>query len=148
MLRKPLMGTLVAAVFVVGGCGSATRSTSTETATVTETSTALATATKTKTVTRPVTTTETTTETTTVTTTVTNPGGGGNGGGGNGGGGNGGGDCNGADPCPPRGPSGANGTYNCSDFDTQQQAQDYYDQVGDIDGLDADQDGIACESLP
>jgi micrococcal nuclease len=57
-------------------------------------------------------------------------------------------DCNGADPCPPRGPSGADGTYNCADFDTQQQAQDYYDQVGDIDGLDANQDGIPCESLP
>lgn len=57
-------------------------------------------------------------------------------------------DCNGADPCPPRGPSGADGTYNCSDFDTQQQAQDYFDQVGDIDGLDANQDGVPCEDLP
>ena len=57
-------------------------------------------------------------------------------------------DCNGADPCPPRGPSGADGTYNCSDFDTQQQAQDYYDQVGDIDGLDANHDRVPCESLP
>ena len=52
------------------------------------------------------------------------------------------------DPCPPRGPSGADGTYNCSDFDTQQQAQDYYDQAGDIDGLDANYDGVPCESLP
>ena len=52
------------------------------------------------------------------------------------------------DPCPPRGPSGADGTYNCSVFYTQQQAQDYFDQVGDIDGLDANQDGVPCEDLP
>jgi hypothetical protein len=80
-------------------------------------------------------TTETSTETTTVTTTVItdirSPT-----------------SCNGADPCPPRGPSGADGTYNCSDFDTQQQAQTYFDQVGDIDGLDANHDGVPCESLP
>ncbi|MCW2853603.1 MAG: Competence protein ComEC/Rec2-related protein [Nocardioides sp.] len=39
---------------------------------------------------------------------------------------------------------------NCSDFDTQAQAQDYLDQQGggDPDGLDADDDGIACETLP
>jgi micrococcal nuclease len=49
---------------------------------------------------------------------------------------------------PPRGPSGADGTYNCADFDTHQQAQDYFDQAGDIDGLDGDHDGIACEALP
>jgi hypothetical protein len=56
--------------------------------------------------------------------------------------------CNGADPCPPRGPSGVDGTSNCSDFDTQQQAQAYFDQVGNIDGLDANGNGIPCESLP
>jgi hypothetical protein len=87
---------------------------------------------QTQTVTQPTTVTETTTVTTSTlpppTTTST--------------------DCNGADPCPPRGPSGADGTYNCSDFDTQQEAQDYFDQVGDIDGLDADQDRIPCEDLP
>jgi Excalibur calcium-binding domain len=54
---------------------------------------------------------------------------------------------------PPRGPSGADGTYNCDDFDSQGQAQDYYDQQGgvsggDPDGLDRDQDGTACEALP
>jgi hypothetical protein len=57
-------------------------------------------------------------------------------------------DCNGADPCPPRGPSGKDGTYNCADFDTQQQAQDYFDQVGNIDGLDANGDGVPCQNLP
>ena len=49
---------------------------------------------------------------------------------------------------PSRGPSGADGTYNCSDFDTQAQAQAYFDSVGDIDGLDGDGDGVACQSLP
>lgn len=43
--------------------------------------------------------------------------------------------------------------YNCSDFDTQEEAQacfDYcYDQVGyDVHGLDGDGNGVACESLP
>lgn len=53
-----------------------------------------------------------------------------------------------------RGPSGADGSYNCPDFDTQAQAQGYYDAQGglsggDPDGLDRDQDGEACEdSLP
>lgn len=36
---------------------------------------------------------------------------------------------------------------NCSDFDTQEEAQDAL-QPGDPDGLDADGDGIACEDLP
>jgi LPXTG-motif cell wall-anchored protein len=53
-----------------------------------------------------------------------------------------------------RGPSGADGSYNCDDFDTQTQAQAYYDgqgglSGGDPDGLDRDKDGQACEdSLP
>ena len=50
-----------------------------------------------------------------------------------------------------RGPSGADGTYNCSDFDTQQQAQAYFEAnnpQADPDGLDADGDLVACESLP
>lgn len=53
-----------------------------------------------------------------------------------------------------RGPSGADGSYNCADFDTQAQAQSYYEAQGglsggDPDGLDRDQDGLACEgSLP
>lgn len=52
-----------------------------------------------------------------------------------------------------RGPSGADGTYNCSDFDTQLQAQAYYDGQGGLDGpnpadLDDDLDGVPCETLP
>jgi hypothetical protein len=43
--------------------------------------------------------------------------------------------------------------YNCSDFDTQAEAQACYDHCmalgyGDIHGLDGDGDGIACEGLP
>ena len=49
---------------------------------------------------------------------------------------------------PSRSPSGADGTYNCDDFDTHDQAQVYFDSVGDIDGLDGNGDGVACESLP
>ncbi len=41
--------------------------------------------------------------------------------------------------------------YNCSDFSTQAEAQSVYDTCGgvnnDIHRLDADKDGIACESL-
>jgi endonuclease YncB( thermonuclease family) len=38
---------------------------------------------------------------------------------------------------------------NCSNFSSQLAAQNYYNQqVGDPDGLDADHDGFACESLP
>lgn len=52
-----------------------------------------------------------------------------------------------------RGPSGADGSFNCADFDTQEQAQAFFDAQGglaggDPDGLDADGDGIPCESLP
>jgi Excalibur calcium-binding domain len=49
---------------------------------------------------------------------------------------------------PPRGPSGADGTYNCADFDTQAQAQAWLDANGNVDGLDGDNDGVACQSLP
>lgn len=43
--------------------------------------------------------------------------------------------------------------YNCSDFDTQSEAQACFDfcmaQVGsDVHGLDNDGNGIACEALP
>jgi hypothetical protein len=43
--------------------------------------------------------------------------------------------------------------YNCGDFDSQWEAQQCYDycmaQVGrDVHRLDADEDGVACESLP
>lgn len=42
---------------------------------------------------------------------------------------------------------------DCSDFNTQQEAQAYFNANGgspsnNIDGLDDDHDGIACESLP
>ena len=42
--------------------------------------------------------------------------------------------------------------YNCSDFNTQVEAQGVFEYCGgvanDIHRLDADKDGIACESLP
>lgn len=43
--------------------------------------------------------------------------------------------------------------YNCSDFSTQREAQAAYDYCavrgfGDVHGLDQDDDGVACESLP
>jgi hypothetical protein len=43
--------------------------------------------------------------------------------------------------------------YDCSDFSTQDEAQECYDfcreaGVGDIHRLDDDEDGIACELLP
>lgn len=55
-----------------------------------------------------------------------------------------------------RGPSGADGTYNCEDFDTQEQAQAFYDaDPSDPDGLDGPpgeaftgEPGVACEGLP
>lgn len=55
---------------------------------------------------------------------------------------------------PPKGCSTcAADTYNCSDFDTQADAQSCFDycmeQVGsDVHRLDADGNGVACESLP
>lgn len=61
-------------------------------------------------------------------------------------------------PTPTKAPPGncttcAYDAYNCSDFSTQREAQacfDYcYTKTGkDIHGLDFDNDGIACESLP
>lgn len=43
--------------------------------------------------------------------------------------------------------------YNCSDFDTQSEAQAVFDycvsqNAGDIHGLDSNNDGEACEPLP
>lgn len=41
--------------------------------------------------------------------------------------------------------------YNCSDFSSGDEAQRFYEEYGgagnDVFGLDADGDGIACESL-
>ena len=42
-------------------------------------------------------------------------------------------------------------TYNCADFDTQEQAQETFESCGgtsnDVHGLDSDNDGVVCESL-
>ena len=42
--------------------------------------------------------------------------------------------------------------YNCSDFTTQPEAQIFFKNAGgpstDTNGLDGDNDGVACESLP
>ncbi len=42
--------------------------------------------------------------------------------------------------------------YNCSDFTYQEQAQDVMERCGgagkDVNRLDGDGDGVACESLP
>ena len=42
--------------------------------------------------------------------------------------------------------------YNCSDFETQAQAQTFFEKLGgtsnDVNRLDGDKDGEACESLP
>lgn len=51
-----------------------------------------------------------------------------------------------------RAPSGDDGSYNCPDFDTQQEAQEFFESVGgpeeDPNDLDRDGNGIACEALP
>lgn len=40
----------------------------------------------------------------------------------------------------------AHADLDCADFDSPDEAQDYYDRVdGDPDRLDADGDGLACE---
>ncbi len=54
-------------------------------------------------------------------------------------------------PVPP--PASSGGDKNCSDFATQEQAQAYFNSNGgspsnDVDGLDRDHDGKACEDLP
>jgi hypothetical protein len=42
--------------------------------------------------------------------------------------------------------------YNCDDFDTQREAQVFFEKVGgvnnDLNRLDGDNDGKACEALP
>lgn len=42
--------------------------------------------------------------------------------------------------------------YNCDDFTTQPQAQTFFTNAGgpstDTNGLDGDNDGVACEALP
>jgi len=53
----------------------------------------------------------------------------------------------GSDLPPPSG--GSSDPYDCSDFDTQDQAQQVLEETpGDPSGLDGDGNGIACESLP
>ena len=39
------------------------------------------------------------------------------------------------------------GDKDCADFDSQTEAQEYFDTYGDGSGLDANEDGVACESL-
>lgn len=57
-------------------------------------------------------------------------------------------------PAPPAAPAGPapSSSVNCSDFATHSQAQQwfeyYHPQYGDIAGLDRDNDGLACETLP
>lgn len=47
---------------------------------------------------------------------------------------------------------GSGGDVDCDDFDTQEQAQKFFEKHGgpreDPHGLDSDGDGRACESLP
>jgi hypothetical protein len=42
--------------------------------------------------------------------------------------------------------------YNCADFDTQGEAQKFFDNAGgvseDTNRLDGDKDGVACQDLP
>lgn len=40
--------------------------------------------------------------------------------------------------------------YDCSDFSTQEEAQDFFEEAGSGDphNLDRDSDGVVCESLP
>lgn len=44
------------------------------------------------------------------------------------------------------------GDYDCSDFSTQDEAQEFFESEGgpddDYHNLDRDGDGVACESLP
>jgi hypothetical protein len=48
--------------------------------------------------------------------------------------------------------NGISDSYDCSDFDTQDEAQEQFEADGgpeeDPHNLDSDDDGIACESLP
>lgn len=42
--------------------------------------------------------------------------------------------------------------YNCDDFSTQPESQNFFEKVGGVDNdlnrLDGDNDGVACEALP
>lgn len=44
-------------------------------------------------------------------------------------------------------PTGEDGTYNCGDFDNRQELGEVFDPNNDVNGLDRDGDGVACESL-
>ena len=45
--------------------------------------------------------------------------------------------------------AGGDGTYNCDSFDTQEQAQAFYNaDPSDLNDLDADGDGVPCETTP
>ncbi len=55
-------------------------------------------------------------------------------------------------PYSPRTPGNPGDTKNCGDFDTQAEAQvwfdHHYDDYGDVAKLDQDNNRVACESLP
>lgn len=115
---------------MVVGDGNAPPVTSTATTTPTATRQATATATMTRTPTMTATPTKTITPTKTLTPTATA-----------------------TRSAPPGCSTCAADVYNCSDFDTQAEAQSCFDycveQVGyDVHRLDADNNGVACESLP
>lgn len=57
--------------------------------------------------------------------------------------------CHRSQATPHSAPSRTSGDRNCSDFSTWREAQAFYENAGrgDPHGLDADSDGIACESL-
>lgn len=46
----------------------------------------------------------------------------------------------------------SSGDYDCSDFSSQEEAQDFFESEGgpdeDFHNLDRDGDGVACETLP
>lgn len=47
-------------------------------------------------------------------------------------------------------PAHAQADRDCADFSSQREAQDFFEQSGpgDPHGLDRDNDGVACETLP
>lgn len=55
-------------------------------------------------------------------------------------------------PVPPELPANPGDAVNCTDFDTWQEAQEWFDlyepHYGDVARLDRNGDGVACESLP
>ena len=44
-------------------------------------------------------------------------------------------------------PTGEDGTFNCGDFDNRQELSEEFDPNNDVNGLDRDGNGVACENL-